>query len=159
MSKLHRSQTDKIIAGVCGGLAEYFEIDSTIIRLLFILVLALGGSGIFVYLILWVLLPKSPSGSLNLNGERLKDFAEELKEKAQGLAREFKKEKKSPAPEMIKEVSKRRSGLFGWVLIILGLIFLFNNFFPWTFRFYAVRYWPLLLVVVGLILIMKQNKK
>lgn len=160
MPKLHRSQTDKIIAGVCGGLAEYFEIDSTIIRLLFILVVALGGSGILVYLVLWVLLPKSPSESLNLNGERLKDFAQELKERAQDLKKEFVKESPKESPRAAtREVRKRRSGLFGWLLIILGALFLFNNFFPLSFGFYAVRYWPLLLVIIGLILISRANNK
>lgn len=55
--RLYRSSRDKKIAGVCGGLAEYFSIDSTIVRLIFILFLLLGGSAILVYLIMWIVVP------------------------------------------------------------------------------------------------------
>lgn len=57
--KLHLSTTDKKLAGVCGGIAEYFNIDSLIVRIVFI-VLALGGSlGIWTYLLVWLLAPKA----------------------------------------------------------------------------------------------------
>ena len=57
--KLQLSATDKKIAGVCGGLAEYFNIDSLIVRIIFI-ALALGGSlGIWIYLLVWLLAPKA----------------------------------------------------------------------------------------------------
>jgi phage shock protein PspC (stress-responsive transcriptional regulator) len=57
--KLHLSTTDKKLAGVCGGIAEYFNIDSLIVRIVFI-VLALGGSlGIWAYLLVWLLAPKA----------------------------------------------------------------------------------------------------
>ena len=56
--KLQLSATDKKIAGVCGGLAEYFNIDSLIVRIVF-LALALGGSvGVWIYLLVWLLAPK-----------------------------------------------------------------------------------------------------
>lgn len=57
--KLHLSTTDKKLAGVCGGIAEYFNIDSLIVRIVFI-VLALSGSlGIWAYLLVWLLAPKA----------------------------------------------------------------------------------------------------
>lgn len=152
--KLYRSQTDKIIAGVCGGLAEYFEIDSTIVRLFFILVVALGGSGVFIYLILWLLVPKNIHEAAIVNEEKIKEFVQEIKEKAQDLKQGFYKEIKTPS----KEIKKRRGHLFGWMLIVIGLVFIFNNIFPSLFRFYSVRYWPLLLIVVGLILISRAGK-
>lgn len=55
--KLRRSSKEKMIAGVCGGLAEYFERDPSWIRLLFILFLFLGGSAILVYLVMWLVVP------------------------------------------------------------------------------------------------------
>lgn len=56
--KFALSSTDKKIAGVCGGLAEYFNIDSLIIRVIFV-VLFLGGSlGFWAYILLWILAPK-----------------------------------------------------------------------------------------------------
>ena len=55
--KLRRSRKDRMIAGVCGGLAAYFERDPTWIRLLFILFLLLGGSAILVYAVMWLVVP------------------------------------------------------------------------------------------------------
>jgi phage shock protein C len=55
--KLYRSQTDKMIAGVCGGIAEYFGIDSTLVRLGWVLFTFAGGSGILAYIIAWIIMP------------------------------------------------------------------------------------------------------
>ena len=58
MKKLYLSSTDKKIAGVCGGLGEYLGVDSTVIRIIF-LILALGfGTGLLAYLIIWIVAPK-----------------------------------------------------------------------------------------------------
>ena len=59
MKKLYRSNTDKIIWGVCGGLGEYFKIDSVIIRILFILMFLAWGTGLFFYIILAIMMPKT----------------------------------------------------------------------------------------------------
>lgn len=59
MKKLYRSRTDRMLAGVCGGLAEYFGIDAVIVRLL-ALVLLFTGPGLFVYLIMWLITPLAP---------------------------------------------------------------------------------------------------
>lgn len=58
--KLYRSENDKRIAGVCGGIAEYFNIDSTIVRLLLVLFCLLGGSGVLAYIIAWIVIPERP---------------------------------------------------------------------------------------------------
>ena len=58
--RLYRSRKDKIIAGVCGGIGEYFKIDPVIIRLLWILLIFAGGSGILAYLVAWIIIPKHP---------------------------------------------------------------------------------------------------
>lgn len=60
VKKLYLSNADRKIAGVCGGLAEYFGIDSTIVRLFWILLILLGGSGILLYLIAWLVIPRKP---------------------------------------------------------------------------------------------------
>jgi phage shock protein C len=59
--KLRRSSKEKMIAGVCGGLAEYFECDPILIRLLFVLFLLLGGSAILVYFVMWLVVPLDKS--------------------------------------------------------------------------------------------------
>lgn len=55
--KLTRSENDKMIAGVAGGLGEYLGIDSTIIRLVFVLLAFAGGNGVLIYLVLWLVMP------------------------------------------------------------------------------------------------------
>lgn len=57
--KLFRDPDDKKIAGVCGGIAAYFNVDSTLIRIIFILLLFGYGSAIIIYLILWLVVPKA----------------------------------------------------------------------------------------------------
>lgn len=62
MRRLYRSTTNRKIAGVCGGLGEYFKIDPTIIRVIFIILLLPGGfPGLVPYLIIWLLVPVKPS--------------------------------------------------------------------------------------------------
>ncbi len=57
MKKLHKSQTDKKLCGVCGGLAEYFNIDPTLVRLLWILFSIAGGAGLLAYIIAAIIMP------------------------------------------------------------------------------------------------------
>ena len=56
--RLYRSQTEKMIGGVCGGLAEVLDVDPTIIRVVFVLLAFLAGHGILLYLILWLIMPR-----------------------------------------------------------------------------------------------------
>lgn len=56
--KLYISDTDKKLCGVCGGIAEYFEIDSTLVRLAWVVFTLLGGSGIIGYIIAAIVMPK-----------------------------------------------------------------------------------------------------
>jgi phage shock protein C len=60
MERVYRSRTDRKIAGVCGGLATYFDIDPVIIRLLFMLFVFFGGSGVIIYVIAWFVIPLEP---------------------------------------------------------------------------------------------------
>jgi phage shock protein C len=58
--KLYRSKTNRKLAGVCGGLAQYFNVDATLIRVLFVLLAVLGGSGLVLYLAMWIIVPREP---------------------------------------------------------------------------------------------------
>ncbi|WP_292389797.1 PspC domain-containing protein [Methanosarcina sp. UBA5] len=61
MNKLYRSKKNRIIAGVCGGIGEYFKVDPTLIRLLWLLISIVGsGSGIIAYIIAWIIIPEEP---------------------------------------------------------------------------------------------------
>jgi len=56
--RLSRSRTDRKLAGVCGGIAEFLGWDPSLVRMLWIVLTLLGGSGILIYLILWVAMPE-----------------------------------------------------------------------------------------------------
>lgn len=58
--RLYRNEKEKMIAGVCSGIAEYFDIDPTLIRLAWVLFCALGGSGIVAYIIAAIIIPAKP---------------------------------------------------------------------------------------------------
>jgi phage shock protein C len=62
--RLMRSSSDKMIAGVCAGLADYFDLDPTIVRVVWVLALFFAGTGLLVYIILWIVLPVAPSAVL-----------------------------------------------------------------------------------------------
>jgi phage shock protein C len=61
MNRLYRSKTNRIIAGVCGGLGDYFKVDPTLIRLLWVLLTLSGGAGLVAYIIAWAIIPEEPS--------------------------------------------------------------------------------------------------
>ncbi len=63
VKKLYRSSHDRMIGGVCGGLGQYFAVDPTLIRLLFVAAMLLGGHGLLIYLVLLILVPVEPDPS------------------------------------------------------------------------------------------------
>ncbi len=77
MTQLRRSKKNRIIAGVCGGLAEYFNVDPTIVRLIWVLVSLLWGAGIALYLIAWIITPEEEGEPVTVKPE--------IKEKAKTL--------------------------------------------------------------------------
>jgi phage shock protein C len=58
--KLYRSETNRWLLGVCGGLGEYFDVDPTLIRILFVVFALVFGGGFLLYLILWIIIPMKP---------------------------------------------------------------------------------------------------
>lgn len=141
MSKrLFRSQKEKMIGGVCGGLAEYFDIDPVIVRALFIVATLAWGAALIGYIILWIIVPFSPivhevktdpvsKPEINIESE------EEIHQ------REEKKQKKRV--------------LLGSAIIIFGTLLLFDNLF------YIVDFEMLLsfaLIGVGAYILFKSSK-
>ncbi len=141
--KLYRSVTDKMIGGVCGGLAEYFDVDPVIVRLIFVLAVIFGGSGILAYLILWIIIPQRPYIITPYNSQSKDENSEQ------------KNETKSNFESNINPVSYRKKGttsLAGILLIVIGVIFLMDNFIP---HFHFKDFWPLILIGLGIAIIMK----
>ncbi len=133
--KLYRSRTDSMIAGVCGGLAEYFDIDTSLVRVGAVLFTLAWGSGILAYVVLWLIVPQKSLESSVMKSEG-----------------EQKVTVKATEPDK----SERDKGVLfvGIILTVLGALLLMNNYlsFAWlSFR----RLWPLLIIFIGLIIIMK----
>lgn len=148
--KLYRSVTDKMIGGVCGGLAEYFEIDPVLVRLIFVLAVIFGGSGILAYIILWIIVPQKPYIITPFNTEKTKEDDDTSSE-----------EKKSYNPEFqirgeFKNTKNNKTIFAGAFLIVLGGIFLLDNFLP---HFHFGDFWPLILIGLGIAIILNAKDK
>lgn len=142
---LYRSESNKIIAGVAGGLGEYFNIDPTIIRILFILMTIFGGSGLIIYIVLWLIIPTRSAISKN-SQEAIRLNIEEMKSATKAFAHNIR----SPG-------SARENSKFWWALIIItvGFLFLLNNF-GLLEPLELDKLWPLALVIFGLALILRK---
>ena len=78
--KLYRSRSERMIAGVCGGLGEFFGIDATLLRVLFVLLAVFGGSGIIIYLVTLIIVPEEPLKQTLGKSEMLKAAEEPAQE-------------------------------------------------------------------------------
>ena len=67
--KLYRSQSDRLISGVCGGMGDFFGIDPTLMRIIFVLLAIFGGSGIIIYLVMLLIVPEEPLGQVSQSPE------------------------------------------------------------------------------------------
>jgi phage shock protein C len=110
--KLYRSSNDKMIGGVAGGMAEYFNIDPVILRVLFVLLLFAWGASFFFYILLWIIVPLNPKHRFEFNSE----FDLSSEETAS-----FNERKKH---------TESRKNVFAGILITIGLIWLLGNMFP-----------------------------
>lgn len=129
--KLYRSNTDKVIGGVAGGLADYFNIDAVIIRIIFVLLVLFGGGGILVYIILWIAIPTRVTSfsDLGTNGPAVEESA------------------------IVPSRKKNTSLIAGIVLIAFGVLILLGQIIP----FYSFSdFWPLLLIMAGVLLLMPE---
>jgi phage shock protein C len=145
--KIFRSIDDYMIAGVCGGLAKYFKIDSSLIRIIFVLLALSGGSGVLIYFVLWLVVPKETGVEKEINREeKIKEFTNDVKNKAKSIAKEMKIDTKVKKPE--------RANVLGVILILVGLVAIWNQMFPiriqWNF------FWPGLLVLVGILILFRK---
>jgi len=143
--KLYRSKKDRMIGGVCGGIAEYFDIDPVLVRIIAVLTIFANGIGIIAYIIAWIIIPQNP---------------EQVSEKEEGRLRKKAEETIQNIGEQIRENSdnnrKHSRVVGGLILLGLGVLFLINNFLP---HFNFGRFWPLILVIVGLAILAGSLKK
>lgn len=141
--RLTRSSSSRVIAGVCGGLGEYFNIDPVILRIIFVAMVLWGGSGVMLYIVMWLVIPEAGKESEPME-KRVETAGHEMKAKAQTLANEMR--------------SNRMSGaaVVGMILIVVGVSSIVQAYLPWRI-FRWDTFWPLMIVTLGLALIFKRK--
>jgi phage shock protein C len=153
-NKLYRSTKDYMIGGVCGGIAEYFKIDSTLVRLLAVLIVLFGGAGVVAYIIGWIVIPKNPEQDADKNFEKREELKEKVKKGAKEVIEEVKEHFESEGSK--NKTWKNRNILGGLILIAVGLVFLLNTFFPWLG---VKNLWSVILIVIGIMMMSQAFKK
>ncbi len=137
--KLYRSQSNRVIGGVCAGLAHYLDVDPVLVRLVFV-VLAFNGLGVAVYLILWLVVPDE--SHRELAGEDIvRANLEDMRQKARSLGQSWAQ-------------GQQGAVLVGILLIALGAAFLVHTFVPWVD---AGLLWPVALIVIGAYLLLRRR--
>ena len=149
--RLYRSKSDEMLGGVCGGLGEYFGLDSNLIRLIFVVLAIPGGVGVLAYLALWLIVPLEGEAKKDTAKETLRSGANKIAEKARSLSEEAR---------TAAHGSNVHGGvIIGAVLVVLGIVFLLRNFgFVWMYWFSFGKLWPLLLVICGVMLLWHRRK-
>lgn len=138
--RLVRSDSEKVIAGVCGGIAMYLQIDPLLVRIAFLLLIPASGLGPLLYLILMVIMPRES----DLQTAPRAYVQENLASMGQTFSESIDK----------MSQSEKRPVVGGAILILLGVFFLFSNF-GW---FDAGIFWSLLLVAVGLFILLRRSE-
>lgn len=142
--RLFRSKTDSVIAGVCGGLGKYFDIDPVLFRLLFVVITLAGGSGIVIYIIMALVIPSEDSVSQPLE-QTLKQNAEDLKNRAESLAQNMSSGEKN--------ASRIWLGVF---VVGLGVYFLLGSLGVRLVNLNIL--WPVILIALGAFLIFRTSR-
>lgn len=163
--KLYRDEQRKTVGGVCAGLAEYFGVDVSVVRVLFVLAVCLKGIGILPYIVLWIVLPKKPFNYMDptykpgvtpgYNPNYSQPFGDVKVDYTVPPPYTAGQQFGSYPP--VKKTSN--AGLiFGVILIALGSIFLLDQF-DWIPDWDFEKLWPLVLVAIGATLIFGGKKQ
>lgn len=150
--KAYRSKRDCKIAGVCGGLAEYFNIDSTLLRIAMILLALYGGVGLILYVIAWLLIPPSPEEDPSERFQQSEKYRERVMSTAKDVGERIEETWRS-GKERGFPARGQTPLILGILVLVVGFFFLLNGlgFFnvqvSWT-RWWRVV-WPAVLVLVG----------
>jgi phage shock protein C len=176
--KLYRNQHDKFIAGVSSGLADYMQVEVTIIRLLFVLsTVFLAGTGLLVYIVLWVVAPVN-----NDPAARFKKFndlfqkndamfnspnafgnpstpGDQTKWNTPNVGPDFKMPKEPNFDQMKKNNETSRT-IGGLVLLVIGLFLLMKYTFDIVPHWFSIwKLWPVAIIAVGISFIFRNQRK
>lgn len=147
MKRLYRSRKNRMLGGVCGGIAEYFNIDPVIVRLIVVALFFVGGSALLAYVIALIVIPYEPF------------------ETAVGANKEAAPAAAAAQVQASQSPSDAVPLFLGIVLILIGGVFLLHNlpifdpFYGWARHFFRHFFWPSLLIIFGIFIIARGWKK
>jgi phage shock protein C len=145
--RLFRLRSNRMIAGVCGGLGEYLGIDPTFVRIFFVLLALSNGLGVLVYLLMWIIIPPEDKARISLP-DAARTGADEIAEQARSMGVDLRHAVRSPNSQTWMYI--------GVGLILLGLFALLDKL-PWAWLRWLNWnfFWPVLLVLAGVALIVR----
>jgi phage shock protein C len=147
--RLYRSETDKMIGGVSGGLGRHLDIDPVLVRLFFVLLAFANGIGVLLYIGLWIIMPSDATAEREDRGREVA---------VQGEAGE--PERRVVPAETRRGRNPQSATIIGAALILMGVMVLFNNLgFFWLRWINFDLLWPLLLVAAGFALIWRRVRE
>ena len=145
--RLERSRANRVISGVCGGIAEYLDIDATFVRVVMVILAFPFGIGILIYFVLLFLMPNPGEATPFVRPAGTDQPADPANPVTPVAAR--------VVDPMV--VERRRNGI-GLLLVALGVVFLLGN--VGAFRFIDWRYiWPLVLIALGVYLVAQRSRQ
>ncbi|MGB2954748.1 MAG: PspC domain-containing protein [Anaerolineales bacterium] len=145
--RLFRSENERVLGGVCGGLGDYLGIDPVFIRIFFIIWTVLGEFSVLVYILLWVVIPNESE----VNAET-RFTGEDIGARFRLMGQEISQAARQPSSELITFVGV---GLIAWgayyLLQRIGLTWI-----PWDYTRFA---WPALLIAAGAFVLVRTIRK
>ena len=155
---------DRILGGVCAGLAEGLRLDPLWVRLLFVLLVFLQGLGIFLYVVLWLVLPERLEGGATRAG--FDSMATDVKRVVGDLQTQFGNTPRAASPPTASATSaappphaesswQKRPSMLGLILVVVGLLVLGSNVgvINWSVV------WPAALITVGIVLLVRNLER
>ena len=137
---LKRSRSNRVIAGVCAGLADYFKIDIALMRVLFVVAAMCGSFGFWMYVILWIVVPEDNTLGQGDNSKQYDDTIDITPN-----------DKDVPA----KKRPSNGALIASLILIFIGVIALADNFITITWIW---KLWPVILIIIGSVILINTQK-
>lgn len=155
-SRLERSNTNKVIAGVCGGLAEYLAVDPTLVRVAFVVMTFVGGIGILGYIVLLILMPQPGQPAPFTKPAPTTASTDTTAPMDPDATAALQTTAVTPVDPAVQQAeAERRRSAVGFLLIALGVVFLLSN--VGAFRLIQWNYvWPLVLIGIGALFLVQR---
>lgn len=144
--KLYRNQSDKILGGVASGLADYLDVDVTIIRIVFILMALFGLSGVLIYIILWIAVPLRGGPPFTADYR----VREDLNTGGTSAEPDYREKYERPGNGRL---------IAGIILVVLGAYFLASEFHFIPFWFSLHKLWPLIFIIPGILILSNSRRR